>query len=275
MVKELHFSEVIPNVTAQEVFRSVWGTDYFVKEFHLVKDNDPSTVATDWENGRRTVAFTTPVNAPSLVKKVIGFDVVPVMEEQIARITEETITIESMPIPDIPGGSRFSTLVTIILKDTGDGCRMDATVACSATGLGWMTSTIEPFLGEAASKGMREFLDFMKDYLLGNGITEVPLSGGEERVAAEEEKYYDAQDMETVAALPPPGTMLFEDALLHYLRFMCAKLNSIDQSLNRNQETGFLPTLQNSEQRHLFLSFCVGATAGIGIGMIISKYRNP
>jgi hypothetical protein len=90
-----------------------------------------------------------------------------VEHQSVTLSPDGSIVIECVPTPDIPGGGRFSTQVTFQLanNDSNIGCQLKANLACSATGLGLLSGSIESFLVEAASGGMKGFISFLKAYI--------------------------------------------------------------------------------------------------------------
>lgn len=159
----------IPPHILQAVFSVGWVNDTFLQSFHSTINGDSNPIIDPWKSGKRSINFKTPVkcNAPSLIKKAIGWDVIPVVEHQsVTQSPDGSIVIECIPTPDIPGGGRFSTQVTFQLADkSSSGCQLKANLACSATGLGLLSGSIESFLVEAASGGMKEFISFLKAYI--------------------------------------------------------------------------------------------------------------
>ena len=157
-----------PQTFSQTVFSVGWANDIFLQSFHSTINGDSNPIIDPWQSGKRSINFNTPVNAPSLIKKAIGWDVIPVVEHQsVTQSPDGSIVIECVPTPDIPGGSRFNTQVTFQLANNNSniGCQLKANLACSATGLGLLSGSIESFLVEAASGGMKGFIGFLKAYI--------------------------------------------------------------------------------------------------------------
>jgi hypothetical protein len=57
----------------QAVFSFLFGDDQFMRRYHKVVNEDPDAEISSWTaDGKRTVRFTAPLNAPALVRRFIG-----------------------------------------------------------------------------------------------------------------------------------------------------------------------------------------------------------
>jgi hypothetical protein len=83
----------------------------------------------DWEGNERTVDFTTPVEAPAFIKRVIGRDAMRVVETQRReRLADGSATLSSTPVPDMPGGAKFATQAVLTFRTApgGGACQVCA-----------------------------------------------------------------------------------------------------------------------------------------------------
>ena len=86
----------------------------------------------DWEGDTRTVLFTTPVDAPAFVKRLVGKDVMQVKEEQRRVVgADGAITLTSTPQPDMPGGAKVSTQAVFTFRAAANSsdCQVSASAA--------------------------------------------------------------------------------------------------------------------------------------------------
>eukprot|EP00887_Chlorella_sp_A99_P005320 scaffold1.g5320.t1 len=257
MPKTVQLQIAVPGCTAQAFFDAVYGGSTCLLQFHREVNKCETPSATELVDGHRSVTFTTPVDAPAFLRRLIGTDAVPVVESQaVSRDASGAIVVRSDPVPQFPGADKFRTLGITTIRDTAGGCQarkregerrgwIDAVVECSASGPYGLTGTIEGFMAATALKSMQEFWGFCQAYvarLIASGQLEAvePVEPAAPAVAAAEpaaaavllepagelegEAFYDAQDALAgdLARLPePPAGVRFEEAALLYLRYLC------------------------------------------------------
>lgn len=68
------------------------------------------------------MVFTTPVDAPAFIKRLVGKDVMTVEEAQLREaLPDGGWRLTSRPVPDMPGGARFSTEAVFTFADAAGG----------------------------------------------------------------------------------------------------------------------------------------------------------
>lgn len=77
-------------------------------------------------DNKRTIAFTTPVDAPAFIKRLVGKDVMAVEEAQLREaLPGGGWRLTSRPVPDMPGGARLVTEAVLTFTDAaGGGCQV-------------------------------------------------------------------------------------------------------------------------------------------------------
>jgi hypothetical protein len=124
---------------SQEVFDAIWSSEATLA-FHAEVNRDPQASATAWQAAgaadsgvrrRRTVTFSTPVEAPAFIRRMIGKDVVLVVEEQVVEVGGPgggagpgALRVRSVPVLQIPGGARFATQTCFDLSNADGGCQV-------------------------------------------------------------------------------------------------------------------------------------------------------
>ena len=235
----------------QEFYALIYADTTFLKRFHSEVNQDGGASVPAWEHDRRTLSFRTPVDAPLLIKRLVGANSVHVLEEQTQhRMPDGSIVIESCPSPQIPGGAAFSSVATLALRDDPhEGCCLvEVTVTCTATGPYGLTSAIESFMVQAASKGVRQFLQFCVAHIadlqasgsMGSALAAAGAAAAApaaEGAEAPQEEFYDIPPMPAVPL--EPGTASLE-VLALYLQYISrtgdqtvAALKSLDARLAR------------------------------------------
>ena len=162
-----------------------------VKEFHRKFNQDEAAGVTDWVGGKRTVSFTTPVDAPPFLRRLIGAEVIPVVETQTFYVASGgAIVVKSAPVPEFKGADKFTTEATTTISNEASGCQVGAgagstresthvcptaatspgaqavaVVACTAAGPYGLSGTIEGFMATTALKSMQQFWGFAKEYV--------------------------------------------------------------------------------------------------------------
>ena len=156
---------------AQDCFALIWGDPSFMRQYHESVNGDCDAQVPQWvDNWQRQISFTMPINAPSVVMRLIGADTITVLESQKVSFDLEdggTIRLESVPKPQIPGADRFSSVSCVQIRDCAgeDGCLVEVEVSCSATGPYGLISTIEHFMSETAKKSVEQLLSHCQKYL--------------------------------------------------------------------------------------------------------------
>lgn len=155
---------------ARECFALIWGDPSFLRQYHESVNGDCDAQVPQWEdNWQRQVSFTMPINAPSIVMRLIGADTITVLEGQKVSFDLEdggTLRLESDPKPQIPGADRFSSVSCVQIKDCAEvGCLIEVEVSCSASGPYGLVGTIEHFMSETAKKSVDELLLHCQKYL--------------------------------------------------------------------------------------------------------------
>ncbi|KAK9812301.1 hypothetical protein WJX73_000606 [Symbiochloris irregularis] len=138
------------------------------EHFHRTITEAEDVQVTDWrEDGSRTVKFNVPLlSIPSAIKRVIGASSIPVTEIQRREMSPEgVLTIESSPILNITGGSKFTTTSLITITDIKDGspaerCSLEVKASCEAAGPWGMIGTIEGIMAEQAGLAIAKFLEY-------------------------------------------------------------------------------------------------------------------
>jgi hypothetical protein len=106
----------------QAVFSFLFGDGQFMRCYHKEANDDPDADVTCWTAaGERTVSFSAPLNAPALVRKFVGSDVLKVKEIQQYERVGSCFTIRSNPTSDAAAADVFSTKGYIVLSPAEDG----------------------------------------------------------------------------------------------------------------------------------------------------------
>ncbi|KAL4437087.1 hypothetical protein ABPG75_004226 [Micractinium tetrahymenae] len=252
MVRSVSQEIQVHGYSAQALFDLAYGDDTtFIRGFHREVNACDVTVS-PWVGGQRTVVFTTPVDAPAFIKRLVGKDVMTVEEAQLReKLPGGGWRLTSRPVPDMPGGARFVTEAVFTFTDAAaGGCQVDAAVTCSASGPYGLAGTIEAFMADSAGKSLKDFLDFLHKFAeapaaAAPAAAPAPAAAAAAAAAAEApaaaaaalaargaepaEQFYDALELPLppLPAVPGPAVvpsgdgLRFEDAALLYLRYMC------------------------------------------------------
>jgi hypothetical protein len=166
-MREVLDSQVVAGCTAEEFFALVYVDRNFLRRFHSDVNHDDRASVPPWAGGRRALRFRTPVDAPALIKRLIGADCVEVVEEQSFRrhLEDGSIEVTSSPVPQIPGAAQFASACRLLLRDTEGGCRVEAAVRCTASGPYGLVATIECFMAQAARQSLAQFLHFCRAHV--------------------------------------------------------------------------------------------------------------
>lgn len=107
------------------LFSAVWGDSKCIRRFHLETNNDEGVSVTEWDSAQRTVIFATPINVPAVVRRVIGSEVIQVVETQTTEVCSDgSILVHSAPEPQIAAASMLKTEAEFHLQPKDAGCRV-------------------------------------------------------------------------------------------------------------------------------------------------------
>ncbi|KAK9833487.1 hypothetical protein WJX84_006810 [Apatococcus fuscideae] len=169
-------------------------------------------------------------------------------EEQFKSFDEKGgFSVTSSPVALMTGGSKFKTEMRVVISPAEEGCKVTATIVCTAAGPWGMQGTIESVMVAEAEKGSNRFLDFCKQECA--NLIQPPIPSPAPSItpsqveASERERYFDAQGSldrsSSTASELPSIAQLEEDALgsgqatLTYLRQLHTKLCEVQQSQQR------------------------------------------
>ncbi|KAG6552437.1 hypothetical protein Mapa_005998 [Marchantia paleacea] len=161
MVRELKLEGCVEFVEPQAAFSFLFGDDRFVKRYHKEMNEDPYAEVSSWtDDGRRTVKFAAPINAPNVIKRVIGVETLKVTEEQQCFTVGNRFTIRSDPKIEHPTGFNTKAEMVLALSESGKGSTVyiTATLECKAAVWG-VQGTIENFM---EAKAKKSFLGWLK-----------------------------------------------------------------------------------------------------------------
>ena len=140
-----------------------------MRSFHANVNGDDKAAVPGWEGNRRIVAFRSPVNAPAMLKSLIGSEFIDVQDTQTFQANENgSFRVESKPIPNVPGASNFSsTAVLLICNEPGQrSCTIHGTVSCSASGPWGLINTVETFMAREAHNVLKRFLEYCRSQII-------------------------------------------------------------------------------------------------------------
>lgn len=261
----------IPLPYLQDFFRIIYLDSTIVRSFHANVNGDEKAAVPGWEGNRRVVAFRSPVNAPAVLKSLIGAEFIDVQDTQTFQANENgTFRVESRPIPQIPGASNFtSTAVLLICNEPGQSqtsCTIHGTVSCSASGPWGLINTVETFMAREAHNVLKRFLDYCRSQIVSlssNGTlpsllaaappsplaSRIPSLEGEPAEAPYEEGlFYDAEEVE-LASEKASGIIGPLDHIFDQVSDNAA------QEISWERIEGHLKVLrQNGEETNLLLS---------------------
>ena len=90
----------------------------------------------EWAADQRTLSFTTPVDAPAMVKRMIGKDSMRVLETQRRRFgADGSAAMTSLPEPDMPGGAKFATQAVLTFTNSGSNGSVACKVGAASCGV--------------------------------------------------------------------------------------------------------------------------------------------
>lgn len=248
MVRELKLEGRIDCMEPQAAFSFLFGDDQFVKRYHKEQNEDPCAEVSSWtDDCCRTVKFAAPLNAPNLIKKVIGVDTLKVTEVQTYSRVGNSFTVKSDPTVEHPKGFNTRADMVLDLAESGKGCAVSikATLECKAAVWG-VQGTIESFMESKARKSFLGWLKLARQYCkeqvsLATGL---PYSENEEEVFPEadtsDDEFFDFSDedekaLSFIGESRTPGVIYSHegaDGLQNWLR------HSVTMQLNSLHVTG-------------------------------------
>lgn len=197
MVKTLTLVTEIHGCSVQGYFDSIYQDNRLLQIYHKQVNLDDSVQISPWEDGKRVISFTMVIAIPASIRRIVGVEAIRVHEHQKYNFNANgEITISSTPILEVPGGSKFTTAATTVLKpcSTGD-CQVSTVVDCEAC-LPWpLQATVEGIMAEQARSSVAQFLDYCKRWCRENSAV------------ANSQLHQDvdqAADFDLVAPLPAP-----------------------------------------------------------------------
>ncbi|KAG2492485.1 hypothetical protein HYH03_009150 [Edaphochlamys debaryana] len=166
-MKEIEQSVEIEDCTSQDYWDALYATDAATRAFHREVNGDPAATCTGWADGRRSSAFSMPMNVPAMMKKMIGLDVVPVVETQSVQWApgRKGFTVVSEPQLNFPGANKFTTSGSLtIAQQPGGKCEIKVLIKCSAA-MPWpLQSQVEAMMATEATTSINVYLDWAKKY---------------------------------------------------------------------------------------------------------------
>ncbi|KAH8943630.1 hypothetical protein BDL97_13G062900 [Sphagnum fallax] len=214
MVRKLSVQGNIEFVEPEAVFSSLFGDDQFMRCYHKVVNEDPDAAISSWTaDGKRTVCFRAPLNAPGLVRRFIGTDVLRVSEIQQYERHGNCFTITSEPVVEGAAGELFSTNGNIVLEPSkpGTGCliTMNIILHCKTTVWG-IQSMVEAFMEVKAIKSFDRWMEvasqFCREQPALAGTSLIPSRMVEEAFSSDDSFY----DLEEAAEVDSNRTSIIE-----------------------------------------------------------------
>ncbi|CAK9872951.1 unnamed protein product [Sphagnum jensenii] len=184
------------------VFSFLFGDDQFMRRYHKVVNEDPDAEISSWTaDGKRTVRFTAPLNAPALVRRFIGTDVLRISELQQYERCGNCFTVKSDPVVEGAAGELFSTTGNVLLEPskTGTGCvvTMNA-ILCCKTAVWGIQGTVEAFMETKATKSFEEWMEvasqFCAEQLALAGTSPMMHHKTSEDAFSSDESFYDPEE---------------------------------------------------------------------------------
>lgn len=117
----------LPSPT-QTVFGLVYVNPVCLTEFHTAVNRDPAAIIPAWDGstGTRTLSFMKSVDAPAFIKRVLGSGTLRVVESQSVALgpVQGSVSLASVPCPEMKGADKFKTAVAVDLVPTPCGCQV-------------------------------------------------------------------------------------------------------------------------------------------------------
>eukprot|EP00246_Nothoceros_aenigmaticus_P007381 TRINITY_DN21137_c0_g1_i1.p1 TRINITY_DN21137_c0_g1~~TRINITY_DN21137_c0_g1_i1.p1 ORF type:complete len:314 (+),score=55.72 TRINITY_DN21137_c0_g1_i1:198-1139(+) len=162
MVKKVTLHSHIDFVQPQAAFSFLFGDHRFIKKYHKEVNEDPNAEVSSWSaDGRRSVRFSAPLNAPAVVNKLVGADSLKVTETQEYTRSGNYFKITSDPVIENPGGERFSSVGEIILQPGRDEDGTFVTINLVLefkAGVWGVQGTMENFMEGQAKKSFKGWI---------------------------------------------------------------------------------------------------------------------
>ena len=246
MTKNVEASLTVQGCSARQFFSVIYGCGEFLQRYHATVNGDASAQVPEFgrEDYSRELVFSIPIQAPAMIMRLIGSERLQVVERQVVsystRAGRDEIQLVSKPRPQMPGGDSFTSDAVVKIADCPGGCRVDATVECSASGPYGLVSIIESFMGDTALKSLNELLDHCSEYiesLKGNDMLDEKIENvswlwegeegefmlrrltGTETTAGAASVYYDADDR---------GGLMINDDLIAKIEKLVARMDAMD-----------------------------------------------
>uniref|UniRef100_A0A7S0UVY7 VASt domain-containing protein n=1 Tax=Polytomella parva TaxID=51329 RepID=A0A7S0UVY7_9CHLO len=165
MVKKVEIESTVA-CTARQYFKIIYDTPSVIKDYHLKINNDDSVVVGSWSGGKRDVEFKMPVKVPDMLKKIIGVDIISVIEHQkMTWNSQNQFKLTSEPTLQFAGAAKFATTGEVTVTDTPGGCKVLCVITCNAT-MPWpLKSTVEEVMGKEANETIQTFIIFARDQI--------------------------------------------------------------------------------------------------------------
>ncbi|KAL3149525.1 hypothetical protein ABBQ32_002305 [Trebouxia sp. C0010 RCD-2024] len=258
MVKEYVSSTLIDDNGVQEVFRAIWEDSSVWAGYHHNCDH-PDAVVSPWQGNERKVTFSTPLKAPAFIKKLVGVEVLEIIETQLLhRQSDGSLEVESTPVLAAPGASKFTTHALFSMSETVNGrksCKIEVRITCTCSVWG-MQTTVEGMMVAQAEESMLKFLAWAKTQCIMFKQAGAPSASAKANVVVMgQDEFHDAlesaaesasialtsdrQDVSEEEEVQPeeqqlalrPADMSFEQAMLHYMAQMNDRLQDMAEDM--------------------------------------------
>ncbi|KAL6773667.1 hypothetical protein ACKKBG_A22040 [Auxenochlorella protothecoides x Auxenochlorella symbiontica] len=286
-MREVSVAHLFKGYDVETVFGLVYVNPVCLTEFHTAVNRDPAAIIPAWDGstGTRTLSFMKSVDAPAFIKRVLGSGTLRVVESQSVALgpVQGSVSLASVPCPEMKGADKFKTAVAVDLVPTPCGCQVHARVSCSAAGPYGLSGAIEGFMAETAKASLVEFFEFCARFLAASGAERLLAGASEARallegLAAPSPAQLPRADSEAWAdaeALPLPAADSDSTEVL-YLRYLCSTGDQAVALLQRMD--GRLARLQRDPRpaipaRDLVLGFAAGVVTASALGALALSWR--
>lgn len=257
MVKEYVSSTLIDDSSVQEVFRAIWEDSSVWAGYHHKCDH-PDAVVSRWQSDERKVTFSTPLKAPAFIKKLVGVEVLEIIETQLLhRQSDGSLEVESRPVLAAPGASKFTTHASFSMSEAVNGkrsCKIEVRITCTCSVWG-MQTTVEGMMVAQAAESMQKFLAWAKAQCMVFKQAGAPSASAKANVVVMgQDEFHDAlesaaesasiastsdrQDASEEEVRPEeqqlalrPADMSFEQAMLHYMAQMNDRVQDMAEDM--------------------------------------------
>ena len=158
----------LPGVKVQQVHDELYKDEAFVLKFHKHKNEAVECGAWD-QAGRRTVVFTTKLELPAAIQKIMQPTVV-VTDTQCLQweANREGFTVASTLAFSTPGTDRFTSVTAVATtRQVDGGSEVEARVECHATGPWGMIAVIESTMMSLLNVNVQQYMDFARVHVMG------------------------------------------------------------------------------------------------------------